>query len=70
MTHDRSWIASFPNKPAGAVTVLPIRYRCCEIPPALRGKKPADFDVSYEQGLADLLGSLGSQAFTYMHTST
>jgi len=42
----------------GAVKVLPIRYRSCEIPATLRGKKRADFDLSYEKGLSDLLSVL------------
>jgi hypothetical protein len=42
----------------GAIEVLPIRYRPCEIPAVLRGKRRADFDLSYEKGLSDLLSAV------------
>jgi hypothetical protein len=42
----------------GAVKVLPIYYRSCEVPAVVRGKKRADFNFSYEKGLSDLLSAL------------
>lgn len=45
---------------AGAPSVRPILYRGCEVPPALSSKVYADFTVSYEEGLAALLRSVGA----------
>jgi hypothetical protein len=46
----------------GAVTVLPILCRPCEIPAVLLGKKHADFNASYNDGLATLLRALKKQS--------
>lgn len=43
-----------------SITVLPLLHRPCDIPAALLGKKRADFTVSYDDGLAALLRTLGN----------
>lgn len=40
------------------VYLLPLLFESCEIPPLLQDKKYANFSVSYEHGLSELLASL------------
>ncbi len=44
------------------VSLLPIRYRACDIPWLLRDRRYADFTTDYEDGLAQLAQALGLQA--------
>jgi hypothetical protein len=61
---DTEWRSKFQDEISNnSVVVLPLLADNCEIPRLLRGKRYADFRISYEAGLAQLLEAIGKQSF-------
>jgi formylglycine-generating enzyme required for sulfatase activity len=58
----REWQSKYGDEVAGGrVIVLPLLAEDCKLPPLLADKRYADFRLSYEQGLTDLLRVVGLQ---------
>jgi hypothetical protein len=59
---EREWQAKYWDEVAkGKIRVIPVLLRECKIPTLLRVKKYADFSISYNNGLEDLLVAIASQ---------